>query len=87
MDYALIIFALILLFFIYIVTRVMRKPFKWLVKLTVNCTIALVSILAINFMGKFIGFHLPINPISVLGVGVLGIPGMILLIVMNFLMI
>ena len=87
MDYALLVFALILLFFIYLVARAMRKPFRWLIKLTVNCTIALISILAINFMGNFIGFHLPINPVSVLGVGVLGIPGMVLLIVMNFLMI
>jgi inhibitor of the pro-sigma K processing machinery len=71
---------------IYIVVRVMFKPIKWLVKLIVNSILALVGIMVINIIGNYFGYHLPINPVSVIGVGVLGVPGLLLLILMNFLM-
>lgn len=86
MDYGIILAALLLLFLIYIVVRIMHKPIRWTMKLIVNCAIAIVGIMFFNVLGGFVGFHLPLNPVSVLGVGVLGVPGMALLIFMNFLM-
>ena len=87
MDYGIIFAGLFLLLLIYLLLRVMFKPIRWLVKLTVNSIIALVGIMVINIVGSYFGFYLPINPISVLGVAVLGIPGLMLLIIMNFLLI
>lgn len=86
MDYGIIIAAFFLLLLIYIVARVMFKPIRWVVKLIVNSIVALVGIMVINIIGNYFGFHLPINPISVIGVGVLGVPGLFLLFLMNFLM-
>lgn len=86
MNYGIVFAAFFLLIMIYIVVRVMFKPIRWLVKLIVNSIVALVGIMVINIIGNYFGFHLPINPVSVIGVGVLGVPGLLLLFIMNFLM-
>jgi inhibitor of the pro-sigma K processing machinery len=86
MNYGIVFAAFFLLILIYIVVRVMFKPIKWLVKLIVNSILALVGIMVINIIGNYFGYHLPINPVSVIGVGVLGVPGLLLLILMNFIM-
>ncbi|MDK2824756.1 MAG: inhibitor of the pro-sigma processing machinery [Clostridia bacterium] len=65
----------------------MIVPIQWIVKILVNSIIALIGLLILNIIGNFVGFHLPINPVTVIGVGVLGLPGLILLIIMHFLFI
>ncbi|MFZ7103043.1 MAG: pro-sigmaK processing inhibitor BofA family protein [Peptococcaceae bacterium] len=87
MNYGIIFAALFLLFLIYIVVRVMIVPIQWIVKIFVNSVLALVGLLILNLLGNFVGFHLPINIITVLGVAVLGVPGLILVIIMHFLFI
>lgn len=87
MSYGIIFAALFLLFLIYIVVRVMIVPIQWLVKLLINSVLALVGLFVLNIIGHFVGFHLPINPVTVIGVAVLGIPGLFLVIIMNFLFI
>jgi inhibitor of the pro-sigma K processing machinery len=87
MSYGIIFAALFLLFLIYIIIKVMIVPIQWIVKILVNSVIALVGLLILNFIGSFVGFHLPVNFITVIGVGVLGVPGLILLVIMHFLFI
>ncbi|NLW25621.1 MAG: pro-sigmaK processing inhibitor BofA [Clostridia bacterium] len=87
MNLGIIFAAIFLLFLIFLVVRVMIVPIQWIVKILVNSVIALVGLLFLNLIGNFLGFHLPINPVSVLLVAVLGVPGLILLIIMNFLMV
>ncbi|SMB87036.1 inhibitor of the pro-sigma K processing machinery [Desulfonispora thiosulfatigenes DSM 11270] len=86
MDTKIILSALLLLILIFAVVRIMHKPIQWTLKLVVNCAIGLVAIMIVNYLGSFMGIHLPVNPISVLSVGVLGLPGMLLLVCMNFLL-
>lgn len=85
-DTKIILSALLLLILIFAVVRIMHKPIQWTLKLVVNCAIGLVAIMIVNYLGSFMGIHLPVNPISVLSVGVLGLPGMLLLVCMNFLL-
>ncbi|MFZ5943171.1 MAG: pro-sigmaK processing inhibitor BofA family protein [Bacillota bacterium] len=87
MSYGVIFAALFLLVLLYIVIRVMIVPIQWIVKILVNSVLALVGLLVLNLIGNYVGFHLPVNLITVLGVGVLGVPGLILVIIMNFLFI
>lgn len=87
MNYGIVLAAFVLLVMIYLVIRLMFKPIRWLVKLIFNSIVALVGIMLINIIGNYFGFHLPINPVSVIGVGVLGVPGLALLFLMNFLLI
>lgn len=87
MNYGIIFAAAFLLFLFYIVVRVMIVPIQWIVKILVNSVLALVGLLVLNLIGNFVGFHLPVNLVTILGVAVLGVPGLVLVIVMHFLFI
>jgi len=81
-----IIAALFLLIILYMVAQVFLKPVKLLWKLLINSAIGLVLLLLVNYIGAFLEFSLPINIISVLIAGFLGIPGVLLLICLQLLM-
>jgi len=81
-----IIAALFLLIIIYIVAQVFIKPVKLLWKLAINSVVGLVLLLLVNYLGAFFEFSLPVNIISVLIAGFLGIPGVLLLICLQLLM-
>lgn len=81
-----IIAALFLLIILYIVAQVFIKPVKLLWKLLINSAVGLVLLLLVNYLGAFFEFSLPVNIISVLIAGFLGIPGVLLLICLQLLM-
>ncbi|AOR24779.1 pro-sigmaK processing inhibitor BofA family protein [Clostridium taeniosporum] len=64
--------GLVLLFFII-------KLLKWPLKILINGILGVVILYAVNFVGVNFNFQLPINPITALIAGFLGIPGVILL--------
>ncbi|NLF45178.1 MAG: pro-sigmaK processing inhibitor BofA [Syntrophomonadaceae bacterium] len=75
-----IIAALFLLAVIYIIAQVAVKPIKLLWKLVLNSAIGLGLLLLTNYFGAFVDVNLPINILTVLIAGFLGIPGVVLLI-------
>lgn len=81
-----IIAALFLLIILYVVAQVFIKPVKLLWKLLINSVVGLVLLLLVNYLGAFFEFSLPVNIISVLIAGFLGIPGVLLLICLQLLM-
>ncbi|MEN6327751.1 MAG: pro-sigmaK processing inhibitor BofA family protein [Syntrophomonas sp.] len=74
-----IIAALILLVILYIIIQVFLKPVKLVWKLLTNSIIGIILLLLSNYIGAYFAFELPINIITVLIAGFLGIPGIILL--------
>lgn len=64
-----------------IIAKLILAPFKLLIKLIWNALLGGALLWCINYIGAYIGFTLAINWISALIVGILGIPGVILLIV------
>ena len=81
-----IIAALFLLVILYIVAQVFIKQVKLLWKLLLNSAVGLVIVLIVNYLASYFDFSLPINIISVLIAGFLGIPGVILLICLQLLL-
>jgi inhibitor of the pro-sigma K processing machinery len=81
-----IIAALFLLVILYIVAQVFIKPVKLLWKLIINSLVGLVLLLLVNYMGAYFDFSLPVNIITVLIAGFLGIPGVLLLVGLQLLM-
>ncbi len=75
-----IIAALFFLAILYIILQVLFKPVKLLWKLAINSLIGLVLLLISNYIGAYFQFDLPVNIITVLVAGFLGLPGIILLI-------
>jgi len=76
-------FGLILL---YLLGWLLIIPVKYLFKLIVNGIIGGVLLLIVNFIGRFIGIYVGINPVTALIAGFLGVPGVILLIVLQYIL-
>lgn len=70
--------------FIFIVLVVLifllAAPLKWLVRIIINSLIGALALVTFNFIGQYLGFTVGLNPASILTVGILGIPGFILII-------
>ncbi len=76
------LFAIVLL---YIVGRVLFVPLKFLGKLLLNAVIGGAVLWVLNIFGGAIGIHVGINVVTALIVGFLGIPGVLLLVILQFL--
>jgi inhibitor of the pro-sigma K processing machinery len=78
--------GLFLLVIIYIGAKVIMKPVKLLWKVIINSIIGLVLLLLVNYGAARFGFVLPVNIITILVAGFLGIPGILLLICFQLLL-
>ncbi len=75
-----IIAALFLLVILYIIAQVFIKPFKLLWKVLINSGIGLILLIAANYFASYFNFYIPVNIITILTAGFLGVPGILLLI-------
>lgn len=73
LAYALGIFAL------YVVGYIFLVPIKIILRLVINSVAGAISILLINWIGGYWGIHISLNVLSAVIVGILGVPGAILL--------
>lgn len=80
MDLEMIIYALIGLGILYLIIKLL----KWPIKILINGIVGIILLYITNFIGTYIGFVLPINAISALIAGFLGVPGIIFLILFQF---
>ncbi|MGN1301297.1 MAG: pro-sigmaK processing inhibitor BofA family protein [Clostridia bacterium] len=69
---------------ILIIGKIFLFPIKKILKLVLNTIIGGAIIYIINLVGANFGFHIGLNIITSLVVGILGIPGAILLIILQF---
>lgn len=74
------------LLLIYLIAQTMLTPIKFVGRLLINSLLGGLLLLAVNFVGRGFSFHIGVNPASALTVGLLGIPGGILLIVLNLML-
>lgn len=79
MEVGVILATLLLLVVLFVIVRLILGPIKLITRFFLKCGVALLVLIGINLIGQFTGFHLPVNPVSVAGVGLLGIPGLVLL--------
>ncbi len=68
--------ALILIF---LLGKALLVPLKVILRLLLNSVLGAVLIIVINFIGMNIGVMIPINVVNSLTVGILGVPGVIML--------
>lgn len=74
------------IFLIWVICKVFAWPLKMLFKLVVNAIMGAVVLLVINIIGSAVGFTLPITALTALLVGLLGVPGAVLIALWVFLM-
>jgi inhibitor of the pro-sigma K processing machinery len=66
--------------------RILKTPLRWAFKLLLNAAIGFVALIVLNFFGAWVGLSLGVNWLNAIIVGVLGIPGVILLLLLKYLL-
>lgn len=70
-----------MLILIFLFGRILVVPIKIILKLILNSITGAILLILINFIGANFGILVPINIITAVTVGILGIPGTIMLLV------
>jgi len=70
---------------LFVFWKIFTKPFKWLIRLVVNGILGGLLLYIINSIG-FAGLTIDINIITSLIAGILGIPGVVLLFVLQLIL-
>ena len=76
-------FGLILL---YVIGYILLVPIKIIVKLILNGVVGGLALILFNLIGAFVNLHIPINPFTALITGLLGIPGIIMIAFLRFIL-
>jgi inhibitor of the pro-sigma K processing machinery len=79
-NYSVILAYAVGIILLFLLGRLLLIPIKVVLKLVYNGLLGALGILLVNFIGGLAGFHLAFNVITAFVVGILGIPGLILLI-------
>lgn len=63
--------------------KILSAPIRLAFKLLINAGVGFLILFVVNFFGEFVGFTLGVNFLNALVAGVLGVPGVILLILIK----
>lgn len=67
-----------------VAARTFSEPLKLLLKAALNTALGLAALLAVNATAAYTGIELGLNLFNALVVGVLGVPGLVLLILVQW---
>ncbi len=68
-----------------LILKILTKPIRWIFKLLLNAAFGFVLLFLVNFFGDPVGIYIGVNFVNALVAGFLGVPGVILLVVLQFL--
>ena len=85
MDSNSIIAYIACIFFLFIFGKIFIVPIKTIFKLIINSVLGGLTIFIINIIGSLWGFHIGLNLITSIFIGVLGVPGAIVVIFIKLL--
>ncbi len=83
MDTNTIIIYIACICFLFIFGRIFILPIKSILKLVFNSILGAILIYIINVIGTLFNFHIGLNYITSIFVGILGVPGAILLVILK----
>jgi inhibitor of the pro-sigma K processing machinery len=76
---------IIIAILVLVVFIILKKPIKIVLKLLLNTVIGFIALFALNWLGSFVGITMPINWLNAVLVGVLGVPGVALILLLQWL--
>ena len=85
MDTNTIITYLACICFLFIFGRLFVLPIKTILKLVINSIFGGILIYVVNWVGSIFSFHIGLNFITAILVGILGVPGAVLLVIIKLL--
>ena len=71
---------------LFIILKILSLPFKLIIKLVINGLIGGAIIWIINLIGGAFGFSITLNWLTAIIVGILGIPGAIIIAILQFIL-
>jgi len=82
-----VIFAYIVgIMMLFLVAKLLILPVKIVWKLAVNALVGGITLLIINFIGGFFGLYIQINIITALITGILGVPGVVMILILQYIL-
>jgi inhibitor of the pro-sigma K processing machinery len=69
---------------VFVLANLMLRYVKVLYRLIAWAAVGTAIILLANVALERVGMHIPVNPVTILTVGILNIPGALLLVVLNY---
>lgn len=86
MDLNTVITFLACIIFLFIFGKIFIIPLKSILKLVINSVLGGILIYIINLVGMNFGFHIGLNLLTAIIVGLLGVPGAALLVVLKIIL-
>jgi len=63
----------------------LARPIKWLFKLLLSCMLGFGGLILFNLLGGLAGLYIGVNIVTAVTAGVLGIPGLALMLFLQYL--
>ena len=73
------------IFVLFILIKLLTAPIRLIFKLLLNALFGIVVLFLVNFVGQFFGISLEITAINALVAGIFGLPGVVVLILLQIL--
>lgn len=86
MDFNSIIAYIACIIFLFIFGKIFIVPIKTILRLVINSILGGIIIFIINLIGSIWNFHIGVNLITSIFVGILGIPGAVVIIIIKLLL-
>lgn len=86
MDLSVIVMIAAIVLGVIVLLRLLAKPIRFIFKLLINTALGFVLLWLINFFGGAVGLALELSLLNAIIVGLLGIPGVLLLLAIQFLL-
>ena len=71
------------LLILFVVTKIFFKPLRFIVKIFANSIIGALVLFLLNLLSPIFPLHIGINPITALVTGLLGLPGICLILLLQ----
>ncbi len=84
MDYTLVLAFLFGLLLLYVVVRLFYLPLRWVLVAVYNGILGGIVLWLVNLVGGLVGLGIAINPVTALIAGFLGVPGVIVLAIIQY---
>ncbi len=68
---------------VFVISGFFLKPIKFILKLALNSLLGMGAIYIINYLFTGFGIHIGLNPVTAVAVGALGVPGVILILLLQ----
>ena len=83
---AVIFLVAIGIFLLSLTSKILKRPIGWILKFLIHACMGYVALFIFNFIGAWFDISLGLNWVNAAVTGVLGVPGVILLLLIKYLL-